>query len=232
MNARRKMLMALGLSAGLFAVTGMSAWAVQEGKESPAKGKPAAAKIGEKAPAFTGKDLKGKDHKLADYTGKIVVLEWVNPDCPVCRGAHQDGRIKRMLDEFKAMDGVVFLAVNSTHYMTAEQNEQALQNYKIEYPVLLDNDGTIGKAYGARTTPHVFVIDGEGVLRYQGAIDDGGPGKAGTTNYAVSAVKQIKAGETVSPDHVKSYGCSVKYPPGEGAGKGGEGRRGRGNSGP
>lgn len=177
---------------------------------------PASAKIGEKAPAFTLTDVNGTEHNSKDLAGKIVVLEWVNPGCPVCKGAHADGRIPNMVKELSAMDGVVYLAINSTATTTADENKEALKQYGIEYTVLLDNDGKVGKAFGAKTTPHLFVIDTEGVLRYQGALDNGGPaGKAKEgetlTNYALQAVKQIKAGETVSPDSSKPYGCSVKY---------------------
>jgi peroxiredoxin len=171
------------------------------------------AKVGDPAPAWTLKDIKGKEWKSTDLTGKIVVLEWVNPQCPVCKGAHQDSRIPNMIKELKTQE-VVFLGINSTHNTTAEQNEKALKDYGIDYPVLLDNSGTVGHAFGAKTTPHLFVIDTQGVLRYQGALDNNATGdKSGdqVTNYALNAVKQIKAGETVSPENTKSYGCSVKY---------------------
>jgi peroxiredoxin len=201
-----KLLSILGLSAAL--VAGLGAAAAAGDKDAKA------AKVGEKAPTWVAKDIKGKEWKSADFAGKIVVLDWVNPDCPVCKGAHKDGRIAAMIKELKSLDAV-FIGVNSTHYMDAAKNEQALKDYGIEYPVLLDNEGTIGRAYGARTTPHLFVIDTTGVLRYQGAIDEGNPGQAGKINYAVNAVKQIKAGETVSPENTKSYGCNVKYKSGD-----------------
>lgn len=174
-----------------------------------------AAKVGDKAPDFKLTDLSGKEHALKDHAGKIVVLEWVNPGCPVCKAAHQDGRIPNMIKDLKA-EGVVYMAVNSTWNTTAADNKAALEKYGIEYDVLLDNDGVVGKAFGAKTTPHLYVIDTEGVIRYQGALDNVGPsGKikegATVTNYALNAVKQIKAGETVAPDSTQPYGCSVKY---------------------
>jgi len=177
-----------------------------------------AAKVGDKAPDFTLKDLNGKSVSLKDYAGKIVVLEWVNPQCPVCRGAHLDGRIPGMIKDLKATDGVVHLAINTTSTTTADENKEALKKYGIEYTVLLDNSGTVGRAYGAKTTPHMFVIDTKGILRYQGALDNGGQAgkpKDGEklVNYALNAVKQIKANETVSPDSTASYGCNVKYAP-------------------
>ena len=184
-----------------------------------------AAKVGDQAPDFKLTDIAGTEHSLKDHAGKIVVLEWVNPGCPVCKAAHQDGRIPNMIKELKA-EGVVYLAVNSTWNTTAEDNAAALKKYGIEYDVLLDNDGVVGKSFGAKTTPHLYVIDTKGVLRYQGALDNVGPSgkvKEGetVTNYALNAVKQIKAGETVTPDSTQPYGCSVKYAKGKSGEKAG-----------
>lgn len=223
MKTRRMNVWMAGLSVALIAAAG--AWT--QNREGKARDHKAEAAIGQKAPDFTLKDIDGKTHKLSEHAGKIVVLDWVNPDCPVCRGVHKDGRIAKMLGEFKSAGDVVFLAINSTHYMPAEKNREALEGYKVKYPVLLDADGTVGNLYGAKTTPHLFVIDTTGVLRYQGAIDDDRTGKntqegKPVINYAVNAVKQIKAGETVSPNSVPSYGCGVKYPPKEGKGQGKE----------
>jgi peroxiredoxin len=202
---KSKLFTVLGLTVALAAAAGFTA----------GDDKPVAAKIGDKAPDFTLTGIDGKQVSLKDYAGKIVVLEWVNPGCPVCKGAHTDGRIPGMVKELKEL-GAVHLAINSTATTTAEENAEALKKYGIEYPVLLDNDGKVGHAYGAKTTPHMYVIDTEGVLRFNGGLDNGGPqGKAkeGETlvNYAVQAVTQIKAGETVSPTESKPYGCSVKY---------------------
>jgi alkyl hydroperoxide reductase subunit AhpC len=119
-----------------------------------------------------------------------------------------------MQKELKALDkDLVHLAINSTHYMDEKAGAKYLKSYKLEMPALNDLDGTVGHLYGARTTPHMFVIDREGVLRYTGAIDDDSSGKKGeeATNYVVNAVQQIVAGETVSPDQTRSYGCGVKY---------------------
>ena len=175
-----------------------------------------AAAIGEPAPAFTLVDSTGRSHSLADYSGKIVVLQWINPDCPVCRRTSASGKVTAMrkrLDEITP--GVVHLAVNSTHYMEPSVGEAYLKTYKIEAPVLIDRDGKVGHLYGAKRTPHLYVIDARGVLRYQGAIDDDQRGDKGdqVTNYVVQAVQQIVAGETVAPDITRSYGCTVKYAP-------------------
>ncbi|MHC4081740.1 MAG: redoxin domain-containing protein, partial [Planctomycetota bacterium] len=177
-----------------------------------------AAEIGEPAPAFTLADSTGKSHALADYRGKIVVLQWINPDCPVCRRVCSTGlatAMRKQLDEITP--GVVHLAINSTHYMEPSVGEAYLKTHKIDAPVLIDRDGKVGHLYGAKRTPHLFVIDAEGVLRYQGAIDDDQRGDKGekATNYVVQAVRQIVAGETVAPDITRSYGCTVKYAPGK-----------------
>lgn len=201
---KSKLFSVLGLAAALAVSTGLTA----------GDDKAAVAKIGEKAPAFELTDVNGKQVKLADFAGKIVVIDWVNPECPVCRGAHQDSRIPNMIKDIEK-EGAVFLAINTTHNTTAEANKEALKKYGVEYTVLLDNDGKVGTAYGAKTTPHLYVIDTEGVLRYNGALDNVGGAKVkeGMTveNYALNAVKQIKAGETVAPDTTKPYGCSVKF---------------------
>ena len=209
MNARTKMFSVLGLSLALLGAAGASALAGDKEGKKEMKG----AKVGEAAPAWTLKDTKGKEWKSTDFADQIVVLEWVNPQCPVCKGAHKDGRIPDMVKQLKEL-GATHIAINSTHNTTADQNDAALKEYGVEYPVLLDNEGTVGRAFGARTTPHMFVIDTKGVLRYSGALDNNAKGdKSGAdlTNYALSAVKQIKAGETVSPDYTQPYGCSVKY---------------------
>jgi peroxiredoxin len=176
------------------------------------------AKIGEAAPAFTLTDSTGKERKLSDYKGKIVVLEWTNADCPVVQGCYKS---KAMANAWKQVQeinkNVVWLAINTTHNTNAEKCNAWIKQQAIEYPILLDLDGTVGKLYDAKKTPHMFVIDQQGILRYQGAIDDNSMGdKQDATNYVVNAIKQITAGETVAPDFVKPYGCSVKYKPASG----------------
>ncbi len=106
------------------------------------------------------------------------------------------------------------VAVNSTNSTSAEQNNFWIRQYKLDYPILLDNDGTVGRLYGARRTPHMFVIDPQGVLRYHGAIDDNpfaSKSADEVTTYVVEAATRIVANETVSPDYVKPSGCTVKY---------------------
>lgn len=175
------------------------------------------AEIGKPAPEFTLKDAKGKAHKLSDYKDKIVVLQWINPDCPVCRRVTKDGVLKETIKKLKDLDkDYVHLAINSTHYMKPGDGAEYFKSHKIDAPVLIDSDGTVGHLYDAKTTPHLFVIDRKGVLRYSGALDDDPRGRNDrdgkeTTNYVVNAVSQLVAEEEVSPSKTKSYGCSVKY---------------------
>ena len=214
---RRTLLSTLGLSAAALLLAVSAPVAVAQDGVTTAPPKPAKpvakAKIGEAAPAFTLKDASGKTYSLSDYAGKIVVLQWINPDCPVCRRVAENGRVAAMRTEMKAASPeIVHLAINSTHYMEPAVSAAYFKSHKIDAPALDDRDGTVGRLYGAKTTPHMFVIDAEGVLRYDGAIDDDQRGrKTEVTNYVVQAVNQITAGETVSPDMTRAYGCGVKY---------------------
>ena len=176
----------------------------------------AAATVGEAAPAFSLQDLDGNRHALADYRGKVVVLEWYNPNCPVSRRHADEKAMIQLHDEYA---DVVWLGVNSTSpdsgdYMeTAEQAAWSTER-GVDYAVLHDESGEVGKAYGARTTPHMFIIDPEGVLVYNGAIDDDPPGRkdaAERTNYVDGGLTAELAGQAVSPATTKPYGCSVKY---------------------
>lgn len=175
------------------------------------KAEKAGATVGQPAPAFTLKDSAGKSVSLSDYAGKIVVLEWINPGCPVCKDKMQSGAVTKMMTESRAADSdVVFLFINSTHAMADKPaaSGEYLATYKVSAPALIDGDGAVGKAYGAKTTPHCYVIDSKGVLAYNGAIDD-----KGSTNYVVNAVKALKEGKAVTPSTTRPYGCGVKYKP-------------------
>jgi len=203
-----KLIATCGLVAAVSAGAAYAA-PMQDKKDAPAKKADTTAKIGAPAPAFTLKDTAGKDVSLADFKGKVVVLEWMNPDCPVCREKMEDGSVAKMMADSKAIDpNVVFLFINSTHYMAdkpASSGDYLTKN-KVQAAALIDGDGAVGKAYGAKTTPHCYVIAADGTLAYDGAIDD-----KGSTNYVVSAVKALKEGTAVSPATTKAYGCSVKY---------------------
>ncbi|MFM1824040.1 MAG: hypothetical protein RI967_2306 [Planctomycetota bacterium] len=182
----------------------------EKGAEKAASGE---AKVGEAAPNFTLKTTDGKEWSLSDAKGKVVVLEWVNPECPVCVRVMKDGTVANTLKECKAQFGdVVYVAINSSASRPAslKATESYLKTNKIEIPALLDEDGKVGKMYGARTTPHCYVIDANGVLVYQGAIDDAQDGD-GKKNHVVNAVTALKKGEAVSPSSTRPYGCSVKY---------------------
>ena len=177
--------------------------------EKKAEKHDAAAKVGSPAPAFTLKDTNGKDVSLADYKGKVVVLEWMNSDCPVCAGKMKDKSVPNMVTEAKGINSdVVFLFIDSTaaHASNPTGSGEYLKTNGVTATALMDGDGTVGHLYGARTTPHCFVIDDKGVLVYEGAIDD----QKGT-NYVVNAVKALKEGKAVTPSQTKSYGCNVKY---------------------
>jgi peroxiredoxin len=177
--------------------------------------KPQRAKIGEKAPLFTLTDAKGQERSLAKLGGKIVILEWTNPECPFVRKHYGPSRLMhKTYKKVKDLDkNVVWLAIDSTHGTTPKKLEFWIEQNKIEYPILLDTLGTAARLYDARRTPHMFIIDKQGMLRYHGAIDDNAllnKPEDEITNYVVQAVRQIINEETVEPDHVEPYGCTVK----------------------
>ena len=176
------------------------------------------AKIGEKAPAFKLKDLNGKEHSLSDFKGKTVVLEWFCPTCPYSggksgRSIHSTGQVKKLMANMKKADeNAVYLLIDSSTAkmrMTPEQlikkDKEVVKQLGITAPILIDTDTKVAAAYGARTTPHCYVIDGEGVLRYMGAFSD-----QAETNYVLKAVTAIKNGSTVSPTEQRPWGCGVK----------------------
>ncbi len=174
-------------------------------------------KVDEKAPDFTLTDTDGKEHKLSEYTkdGKIVVLEWFNPGCPFVKKHYTGGNMNKVAAEFKDKD-VVWLLINSgapgKQGAGKETNVKRKKDWKIERPILLDESGEVGKLYGAKKTPEMYVIDTEGVLRYHGAIDNNRrANRIGDVNYVRSALDKIIAGETVTTKEEPAYGCSVKY---------------------
>jgi peroxiredoxin len=167
---------------------------------------------GEKAPNFTLPTADGGQVSLSGYEGKVVVLEWVNPDCPFVQRHYAADTMEKLAATY-ADDDVVWLTINSTHYMDAKANAGFAKDQGLEVPILIDADGKVGKIYGARTTPHMFVIDSDGVIVYQGAIDDDPRGAKGegATNYVAAALDEILAGQKVSTAETQPYGCSVKY---------------------
>jgi len=170
------------------------------------------AQLGAPAPDFSLSDQSGKIVSLSSFAGKVVVLEWANPDCPFVVRHYKANTMTGLAKKY-AGQGVVWLAINSSHYAGVEANKKFADQYGVAYPVLDDHTGVVGKAYGARTTPHMFVIDKAGKLVYQGAIDDDASGeKQGQgANFVVQALDAALAGKAVATAETKSYGCSVKY---------------------
>jgi len=178
-----------------------------------------AAEVGKPAPDFTAKDIQGKTHRLSDYKGRIVVLEAYNLDCPFVKNHYKSGAMQELQAELTGK-GVIWLVVNSVaagnpshRSPEAAQKEWAAQKIKAT-AWIDDSSGELGRKYGMRTTPHMFVINSDGVLAYAGAIDDraaanGDPRTA--RNYVREAVEKLKAGAAVAVAETKPYGCGVKY---------------------
>jgi peroxiredoxin len=178
-----------------------------------------AADIGKTAPDFSATDINGKTVKLSDYKGKIVVLESYNSDCPFCANQYQSGAMQE-LEKDMASKGVVWLVVNSVNpnnpsHRTPDQARQEITDKKIVATAWIDDSsGAVGHLYGMKTTPDMYVIDKNGVLVYQGAIDDKpDPQHDPRTarNYVREAVNALIAGKPVEVSQTKPYGCSVKY---------------------
>ncbi len=179
----------------------------------------AAAEAGRPAPDFTATGIDGKTYKLSDYKGKIVVLESYNLDCPYCHNHYRSGAMQELQKDLTGK-GVVWFVVNSVgphndshRSVEAAQKEWAAQKMNAT-AWLDDSSGEIGRKFGMRTTPHMFVISQAGVLAYQGAIDDraksdGDPRTA--RNYVKEAVKELQSGQKVSVAETRPYGCGVKY---------------------
>ena len=204
---------------GLATLAGAASVATALPAPPPAAAKTTAvARIGEAAPAFTLKDLEGKEHSLSDFKGKIVVIEWFCPTCPYSGGKsrnsiHTTGQVKKLHEDLKKVDeDVVYLTIDSSTHkmrMSAEdltkKDAELAKTLGIKTPILIDADTSVAKAYQAKTTPHCYVIDGEGVMRYMGAFSD-----QAETNYVLKAVTAVKNGSTVSPAETRPFGCGVK----------------------
>jgi len=171
---------------------------------------------GRRAPAFTLKSFDGKTVSLSDYRGKIVVLEWLNFECPFVKYHYAQPKTMIKLAEKYKDKNVVWLAVNSTSHTTPEANKEFAKAQKLPYPILDDRPGKVGHAYVAMTTPHMYVISARGNIVYQGAIDNGPYGKTlegqELINYVDKALTELTGGKAVSTTKTKPYGCSVKYP--------------------
>jgi peroxiredoxin len=180
----------------------------------------AAPTVGQPAPAFSATDTSGKTVSLADFKGKTVVLEWVNPGCPFVK-KHYDSANLPATQKSATAQGVVWLAINSTAKDASDYQPPAQLGAWMKdkgaaaTATLMDDSGQIGRAYGARTTPHMYVIDTQGKLAYAGAIDSkatANPADIKTaTNYVNQALAETLGGKPVSTPTTQAYGCSVKY---------------------
>ena len=202
-HMRRAMLGVLTCALGLLAADGASA--------AVAPGQPAI--------EFTLADISGKPHRLSDLRGKYVVLEWFNSECPFVQRHYESGNMQSLQRQYTSK-GVVWLAINSTNpahsnFRDESRSAQIMRDWKMSPSALmLDKDGKVGQAYGARTTPHMFVIDPQGKVIYAGGIDDrptfSGDVK-GARNFVAAALDEAMAGASVSMPSGRPYGCSVKY---------------------
>jgi peroxiredoxin len=177
------------------------------------------ATVGQPAPAFAVTDLAGKPVKIEDFKGKTVVLEWHNFGCPFVQKHYRSGNMQALQKKYGK--DVVWLAVNSTHRSASDYTEPAVLTTQLKQfdaaptNYLMDEPGAMGKAYGAKTTPHMYIIDPNGKLVYNGAIDDKrstNPADVKTSkNYVVAALDELKAGKPVTVASTAPYGCTVKY---------------------
>jgi len=176
--------------------------------------------VGKPAPNFSQRDLKGQTHSLANYKGKIIVLEWLNHDCPYVRKHYNSGNMQKLQKTY-TKKGIVWLSVISSApgkqgYCTPEEASK-LTKTKNANPtaVLLDPEGIVGKKYGAKTTPQMFIINAEGILVYNGGIDDKPSAKVEdiekARNLVQLALDELLAGKEVTVKTSRPYGCSVKY---------------------
>jgi peroxiredoxin len=176
--------------------------------------------VGSNAPDFSLADSKGNTQSVSQYKGKFVVLEWFNPGCPFVQKHYGSGNMQKLQQEFTAK-GVVWLTIDSSApglegYLTAEQANAKMAEWKTKQTALvLDPDGKAGRTYGAKNTPHMFVINPEGKIVYEGAIDSKATPNpsdiANSTNYVKVALDESLSGKTVTNANTKPYGCSVKY---------------------
>ena len=190
-----------------------AAWAANGWAVTPAV-------VGQPAPTFSATDTSGKRVSLADFKGKHVVLEWVNPGCPYVVKHYNSANMQGTQKEATGK-GVVWLAINSTavdhgDYKTAPDMAQWMQNHKATASAtLMDSDGKLGRAYGARTTPHLYIVDPQGLLVYAGGIDNkasSNPADIATaTNHVKVALGETLASKPIALANTRPYGCSVKY---------------------
>jgi peroxiredoxin len=176
--------------------------------------------VGTSAPDFSLTDAKGATHSLSQYKGKYVVLEWFNPECPFVKKHYGSGNMQKLQQEYTGK-GIVWLTIDSNApgaegNMTPEQANKIMASWKThQTALLLDPESTVARSYGAKNTPDMIVINPEGKIVYEGAIDSkASPNPAdipSSTNYVKAALDESLAGKPVSRPTTKPYGCSVKY---------------------
>ena len=168
---------------------------------------------GAPAPDFKLTDQSGKIHSLSDYRGKYLVLHWTNAKCPFVQRHYKENTFNNLDKEFSGKN-VAVLGIDSSNFITVDAIKGTAIEQKITYPILLDSSGQVGRRYGAKSTPHVFVINPEGKIIYQGAVDDDPTGDnepLKRTNYIRATLNDALAGKQLTVTATKSYGCSVKY---------------------
>lgn len=180
----------------------------------------ASVSVGQPAPEFTGSDSNGNQHTLGQYRGKTVVLEWTNHDCPYVRKHYNTGNMQKLQKQATA-DGVVWLSIISSkpgkqgHVSGAQANKLTWSRNAAPTAVILDETSEIGLLYGAKTTPHMYIIDKTGQLVYMGGIDNNSSKDeadvAGAKNYVRAALDAIATGNAIEDSVTRPYGCSVKY---------------------
>lgn len=173
---------------------------------------------GETAPSFSLPSAGGKNVSLSDYKGKVVVLEWFNPDCPFVKKVYRDDYMPKLQADAEKSD-VVWLTISSTRkdhpsYFDETGARDIAEKFHMKSKLLVDTSGEVGKMYGAKTTPQLVVVDSSGTIRYSGAFDDApdtDSDPASSRNYVLSALEAIRDKKEVTPSTTAPYGCSVKY---------------------
>ena len=214
MSSLRRLALTLSvLSIGLVTACGSTVPATPEVQAAAT----ASATLGAPAPDFTLTDTSGATVSLSDLRGKVVAIEWFNPDCPFIVAAHKGGPLETMPQAWTDK-GVVWLTINSNaegkQGHGTERNAEAKDEYALPRAVLLDPTGEVGRTYGAKTTPHMYLVDASGVLVYRGGLDNAPRGDApssGVQPFFQDALTAVTSGKPVKPADTKAYGCSVKY---------------------
>lgn len=176
--------------------------------------------IGQEAPNFSATDAYGKQFKLSNYLGKIIVLEWTNPECPFVQWHYGSSNMQNLQAEARSK-GIVWISINSSApkregNLTPEEAQKYIKDMKMQSDrYVLDSEGTIGRLYGAKTTPHMFIINEDGNIAYMGAIDDqptpAPRDNAKSVNYVRNALSDLIEGQPIKTPSTQAYGCSVKY---------------------